>query len=381
MEVSAVMPCRNEEETVGTCVRKAAEAIRRLGLRGEVVVVDNGSTDRSAGVAAAAGARVVREPVRGYGSAYLRGLDEARGRYIVMADSDDSYDWSDIGRFIEPLRRGRDMVMGSRFKGTIMPGAMPWLHRHVGNPILSWILRLFFGGRVSDAHCGMRALTRDAFRRLGLKTVGMEFASEMVVKACKAKLDIEEIPITLHPDGRSGRPHLRTFRDGYRHLRFMLMCSPTYLFFIPGAILMLLGFVPLIVLLRGVVWIGGHGYGTHFSLAGMVFVTLGFQIIILGLYAKTYSHEAQFEDDARFINRFYKHFSLERGLLLGALVFLAGLGIDAYVLYVAVQARFSITIAELNKAVLAATFMIMGVQIFFSSFFLSILDMKRRGQL
>lgn len=379
--VSAVMPCLNEEETIGRCVGKAVSALTRLNLPWEVIVVDNGSTDRSAAIAADRGARVVREPVKGYGSAYLRGFDEARGRYIVMADSDDSYDWSEIERFITPLQAGRDMVMGSRFKGAIEPGAMPWLHRYFGNPVLSGILRIFFGGRVSDAHCGMRSFTREAYRRLHLKTVGMEFASEMIVKACKAKLDIAEIPITLHRDGRSGKPHLRTFSDGYRHLRFMLMCSPTYLFFIPGAILMILGFIPLIALMRGVVWIGGHGCGTHFSLAGTVLATLGFQIILLGLYAKTYSHEAHFEDDARFVTRFYRYFSLERGLLLGALVFLIGFGLDAYVFHAALKARFSIAIAELNKAVLAATFMIMGVQIFFSSFFLSMLDMKRRGQL
>lgn len=379
--VSAVMPCLNEGETIGACVRKAVDALGRLGLPWEVIVVDNGSTDRSAEIAASLGARVVREPVKGYGSAYLRGLDEARGRYIVIADSDDSYDWSDIERFIRPLREGRDMVMGSRFKGAIEPGAMPWLHRYFGNPVLSGILRLFFGGRVSDAHCGMRSLTKDAYRRMKLRTVGMEFASEMIVKACKAKLDIAEIPITLHRDGRSGRPHLRTFRDGYRHLRFMLMCSPTYLFFIPGGILMVLGFIPLVALLGGVVWIGGHGYGTHFSLAGIVLVTVGFQIITLGLYAKVYSYEAQFEDDVRFVDRFYRHFSLERGLALGALVFLAGFAIDAYVLYVGIAARFRITVPELNKAALATAFMIIGVQIFFSSFLLSMLDMKRRGRL
>ena len=362
-------------------LEKAVRALTRLNLPWEVIVVDNGSTDRSAEIAAARGARVVREPVKGYGSAYLRGLDEARGRHIVMADSDDSYDWSEVGRFVTPLQQGFDMVMGSRFKGSIEPGAMPWLHRYLGNPVLSWMLRLFFGGRVSDAHCGMRSLTKEAYRRLRLKTVGMEFASEMIVKACKAKMRIAEIPITLHRDGRSGRPHLRTFSDGYRHLRFMLMYSPTYLFFVPGAVFMALGFIPLLGLTGGLVWIGGHGYGTHFSLAGTVLAILGFQIILLGLYAKTYSYEAQFEDDARFITRFYRRFSLERGLLLGSVVFLVGFGIDAYVFHTAVKVRFSITVVELNRAALAAALMIIGIQTFFSSFFLSMLDMKRRGQL
>jgi glycosyltransferase involved in cell wall biosynthesis len=381
-EVSLVMPCLNEEETIGACVKKASDALKKLHIiDGEIIVVDNGSTDRSVEIASSLGARVVHEPVRGYGSAYLRGFDESRGKYIVMGDSDDSYDWSAIGSFISPLRAGKDMVMGSRFKGTILPGAMPWIHRYFGNPALSWILRWFFKARISDAHCGMRSFTKEAYRRMGLKTTGMEFASELVVKACKAKLDIVEIPITLYPDGRSRKPHLRTFRDGYRHLRFMLMCSPMHLFFIPGLILMIIGFVPLIALMKGVVWIGGHGYGTHFSLAGIVLVTLGFQIINLGLYAKVYSHEAHFEDDARFVERFYKYFSLERGILLGILIFLVGFAIDSYVLYIGIITAFETTIAELNKAALSTALMIIGVQIVFSSFFLSLLDMKRRGYL
>jgi len=193
IEVSIVMPCLNEQETIGTCIGKASDSIKRLALDGEIIVVDNGSTDGSAEIAASLGARVIHEPVKGYGSAYIRGFEEARGRYIIMGDSDDSYDWSDIERFIRPLQKGKDMVMGSRFKGEIVPGAMPWLHRYFGNPVLSWILRWFFGTRISDAHCGMRSFTKEAYKKMRLKTTGMEFASEMVVKACKAKLNIEEI--------------------------------------------------------------------------------------------------------------------------------------------------------------------------------------------
>ena len=381
VEVSVVMPCLNEEETIGTCIGKAAASLRRTNLSWEIVVVDNGSTDRSVEIATSLGARVVREPVKGYGTAYLRGFEEARGKFIVMGDSDDSYDWTDVERFIRPLQDGHEMVMGSRFKGKIMPGAMPWLHYYVGNPVLSWILRLFFGARISDAHCGMRSFTREACRKMCLRTTGMEFASEMVVHACKAGLDIVEIPITLYPDGRSRKPHLRTFRDGYRHLRFMLMCSPTYLFLVPGTILLGLGFIPLLALMGGIVWIGGHGYGTHFSLAGIVLVTVGFQVINLGLYAKTYSYQEHFEEDARFVNYFYRYFSLERGLSLGLIVFLVGFTIDAYVLYVGILTDFGTTVTELNKAAVATALMIIGVQIFFSSFFLSMLDMKRRGSL
>ncbi|HME70383.1 MAG TPA: glycosyltransferase family 2 protein, partial [Myxococcota bacterium] len=217
-DISVIMPCLDEERTVGTCVTKALETMRKLGLRGEVVVIDNGSCDASAAIAARAGARVVMETRRGYGSALMRGAEEARAPFIIMADADQSYDLGDLERFVERLRAGNDLVMGSRRRGTILPGAMPWHHRWLGNPALSGILRLFFGGEVSDAHCGMRAFTKEAYRRMQLQTTGMEFASEMVIKALLAKMRIAEVPITLHPDGRDRLPHLRSWRDGWRHL-------------------------------------------------------------------------------------------------------------------------------------------------------------------
>jgi glycosyltransferase involved in cell wall biosynthesis len=233
-EVSVVMPCLNEAETLPICIRKARAALERTGIAGEIVVADNGSTDGSIEIAKSLGARVVHVARRGYGAAYLGGLEEARGRYIVIGDSDDSYDFGDLERFVTPLREGYDAVIGTRLRGTILPGAMPPLHRYLGNPVLTGILNLFFHVGVSDAHCGMRSFTREAFRRLELRTTGMEFASEMIVKMAKARMRIAEVPIVYHPDGRTRSPHLRSFRDGWRHLRFMLLYSPKWLFLIPG---------------------------------------------------------------------------------------------------------------------------------------------------
>jgi len=228
-DVSIILPCLNEAETVGACVAQAVQTLQRLGIRGEVVVIDNGSTDGSPQIAAQSGARVVHEAQRGYGSALMRGVEEARAPFIIMADADESYDLTDLERFVTGLRGGADLVMGTRLRGTIEPGAMPWLHRWIGNPLLSGLLKFLFRPGISDAHCGMRAFTKDAYRRMQLQTTGMEFASEMVIKAALGNMRITEIPITLHPDGRNRPPHLRSFRDGWRHLRFMMLFSPTYL--------------------------------------------------------------------------------------------------------------------------------------------------------
>ena len=241
------MPCLNEAQTVGVCVQKARRAIKQLGISGEVVVADNGSTDGSPSIAEREGARVVHQPIRGYGAAYLAGIAAARGKFIVIGDSDNTYDFGEIPRFLQPLRESADLVMGSRFKGEIKPGAMPWLHRYIGNPTLTGILNLLFRAGVSDAHCGMRAFTKDAYEKLGLQTTGMEFASEMVIKAAKVGLKITEVPITYYP--RKGESKLHSFRDGWRHLRFMLMLSPTYLFLLPGALLFLIGLLGTIALL------------------------------------------------------------------------------------------------------------------------------------
>ncbi len=312
------MPCLNEEATVGVCVRKARETLQRLGVRGEVVVADNGSTDRSVEIAQSLGARVVHQPVKGYGNAYIKGFSEARGRYIIMADSDDSYDLTDLERFIAALRAGNDLVMGSRFKGEIKPGAMPALHRHLGNPVLTGILNLLYGTKISDAHCGMRAFTQDAFHRMHLRTEGMELASEMVIKAAKARLKIAEIPITLYPDGRNRPPHLRSFRDGWRHLRFMLMYDPKHLFGFPGVALQILGAALLFAYIFQILPLIWGVVGGFLALGGWAIQRFGF-------YARAHQFTKDFPDWDLPLQRFFQRFNLEKSLIAGAVRFLLGI--------------------------------------------------------
>ena len=378
-DVSIILPCLNEAETVGTCVTKAVDTFRRLGVRGEVVVIDNGSTDGSPEIATRCGARVVHETQRGYGSALMRGVEEARAPFIIMADADDSYDLTDLERFIEGLRGGADLVMGTRMRGTIKPGAMPWLHRWIGNPLLSGLLNFLFRPGISDAHCGMRAFTKDACRRMQLQTTGMEFASEMVIKAALGKMRITEIPITLHPDGRSRPPHLRSFRDGWRHLRFMLMFSPTYLFLVPGGLSMLLGLIPLIALTSGPREIAGLHFDLHYMVLGSLLTILGFQIVTTGLFAKAYSHAARLYASDRTLAVLTRYFNLERGLLLGVILFVLGFGIDAAILIRWLQSGMG-TLDAVRPAIQASTLMIIGAQTIFSSFFLSMLALPRREE-
>ena len=378
-EVSVILPCLNEAETVGRCVTKAMTTLRRLGVHGEVIVIDNGSTDGSPEIAERCGARVVHEARRGYGSALMRGAEEARAPFIIMADADDSYDLTDLERFIERLRAGADVVMGSRRRGTIKPGAMPWLHRWIGNPLLSGILNFLFRAGVSDAHCGMRAFTKDAYRRMQLQTTGMEFASEMVIKAALVGLRITEIPITLHPDGRSRPPHLRSFRDGWRHLRFMLLFSPTYLFLIPGGLAMLLGMLPLVLLGFGPLVIGSLHFDLHYMVLGSLLTILGFQIVTTGLFAKAYSHAARLYAPDRTLGVLMRFFNLERGLVVGAVLFLAGFAIDASILARWLKSGMS-ALDAVRPAIQASTLMIVGAQTIFSSFFLSMLALPRKGE-
>ncbi|HKD67910.1 MAG TPA: glycosyltransferase family 2 protein [Candidatus Binataceae bacterium] len=379
LEVSVVLPCLNEAETVATCVNTALETLHRLGLRGEVLVVDNGSEDGSPEIARAAGARVVDEPRRGYGNALRRGAEEARADLIVMADSDDSYDLSELGRFVDELRAGADLVMGSRRLGRIEPGAMPWLNHRIGNPLLSGILNLFFRGRVSDAHCGMRALTRDAYRRMKASAPGMEFASEMVIKASLGNMRIVDIPITLRRDGRASHgPHLRPLRDGWRHLRFMLLHSPTWLFLVPGALFIMLGVIPLTALGRGPVTIGGLTFDYHYMLVGSLLTILGFQVVMTGLFAKAYCHGARLFAADPVLEALQRHFNLERGLAVGAVLFIAGFALDARILMQWLESGRG-ALNAIRPATQASTLMIIGAQTIFSSFFLSLLWLVRPG--
>ncbi len=372
--VSIVMPCLNEEETIGACVEKALEGIKRTGLPGEVIVSDNGSEDRSIEIAETLGARVIHAPKRGYGNAYLAGFAAARGEYIVMGDSDDTYDFREVGSLIKPLQEdGAEYVMGSRFAGTILPGAMPWLHQYIGNPVLTKVLNVMFGLKASDCHTGYRAFTREAYEKMRLRTTGMEFASEMVINAAKAKLKVAEVPIIYYP--RGGESKLRSFRDGWRHLRFMLMYSPDHLFLIPGGILFFLGFVGMVALLPGPVSLGGRIFDFHFMFLASLLMLLGFQVLMTGFYAKAYAYTHRFAPEDRMIQLFYRYFSLEKWILCGLAIFAIGLAFDVYILVTWIQHGFK-NLSEVRPAIAALTFMVIGGQLVFSSFLLSILNIK-----
>jgi glycosyltransferase involved in cell wall biosynthesis len=367
-----VIPCLNEETHIEECVERARGALDAAGIAGEVIVVDNASEDRSSEVARAAGARVIYEPRRGYGSAYLAGFAAAHGQYIVMLDADLTYDFGDIPRFVEILEDGGELVMGDRMDN-IHPGAMSWLHRYVGNPILTGILNLFFRTGVNDAHCGMRALRREALSRLDLRTTGMEFASEMVIRAAKERLDIRQIPIEYHP--RSGESKLASFRDGWRHLRFLLVHSPTHLFVIPGAVMAFLGaLVSLTVLLR--LEIFGRAWDLHTMVGGALLMIVGTQVLALGLCAHAYGTYFMGERD-RWFDRMRARFKLEHGLVLGGAITLTGVGLGLFIAVIWIDRGFG-QLSEERLAVLAAALIIIGIQVFFSSFLLSILGLRRR---
>lgn len=375
IECSIVMPCLNEQKTISRCIEKAQNALNKLGITGEIIVADNGSTDGSSQIAERLGAKVVRQPKRGYGSAYQAGISIAKGKYIIMGDSDDTYDFGDIERFIAPLRDGYDMVMGSRFKGKILPGAMTWSHRYIGNPILSGMLRLFFKTNISDSHCGMRSIRREAYDKLCLQTTGMEYASEMVIKAVQNGLRISEVPITYYP--REGESKLCSFRDAWRHIRFMLLFSPTYLFVIPGLILFLLGMFTLILMLPGPVQIGRHSYDIHvMTLAGFL-TLLGNQVLSMGIYARAYALHTGFIKKDSFIRGIYQLFTLERGIVIGAIFFLCGILLDIRVAWIWIQSGFG-ALDEVRSALFALVCMVLGIQTVFSAFLLSLFSVPYR---
>jgi glycosyltransferase involved in cell wall biosynthesis len=373
--VSVVIPCLNEAENIEACVRAALETIAKHELDGEVLVADNASEDGSAELARAAGARVIVEPRRGYGSAYLAGFAAARGRYIVMADADLTYDFEEIPHFVEHLDAGADLVMGDRMD-KIQPGAMPWLHRYVGNPILSGTLNLFFRTGVRDAHCGMRAVRRSVLPRLDLHATGMEFASEMVVRAAKEKLEITQFPIEYHP--RGGESKLSTWRDGWRHLRFLLVHSPTYLFILPALTMLALGSLIMLTVLARVQLLGRQ-WDVHTMIAGSLLAIVGTQVVGLGLCAHAYGTYYLGSKDPWF-DRMRERFRLEHGLMLGAAVALVGVVFAAFVVAKWVDSSFG-ALSEVRLAILAATLIVVGIQIFFSSFLLSIIGLRRSVRL
>jgi glycosyltransferase involved in cell wall biosynthesis len=373
LTLSVVIPCLNEEENITQVVTLARQVMEREGIAGEVIVADNDSDDRSAQLAAAAGARVVHESRRGYGSAYLAGFTAARARYIVMADADLTYDFNDIPRFLEQLQAGADLVMGDRMDN-IQPGAMPWMHRYIGNPVLSGILNLFFKTGIRDAHCGMRALRSDVLQRLDLRTPGMEFASEMVIRASKEQLEIRELPILYHP--RGGESKLSSFRDGWRHLRFLLVHSPTHLFLIPGAVMAAVGtLIATIVLLQ--VDILGRTWDLHTMIGGSLLMIVGSQVVALGLAAHAYATYFMGAKDPWF-DHVRSRLRLEHGLLIGGAITLIGLAIVAVIVVIWIKRGFG-ALSDERAAIAAATLIIVGIQVFFSSFLLSILGLRRRG--
>ncbi len=378
VEISAVIPCLDEERTIGLCVAKALSAIARLGVSGEVVVADNGSSDRSIEVARESGARVVSQPLRGYGAALQKGIEAARGRIIVMGDADDSYDWAAIGNFVQKVDEGYDLVVGNRFRGGIMPGAMPALHRYLGNPVLSAITRLAFGVKIGDVHCGMRAFTKSAFERMATNTPGMEFATEMVANAARQGLRITEVPTRLYPDKRNRPPHLRSFRDGWRHLRFILTYAPDYLYLAPGIGLLLLGLVLEILLVAGPVRFGRVYLGIHYLALGAMLALVGFNVVNLGVLAKAFIAQRYPAMRSRTLEFVTRRFTLEGGLIAGALLMLAGLTTDAVILANWLASPGRAMERTIHLAFVASTLVVLGLNLIFSSFLLAMVTKAPR---
>jgi glycosyltransferase involved in cell wall biosynthesis len=380
IELSIVMPCLNEAETLATCIEKARLALRDNGVNGEIIIADNGSTDDSIDIAKRLGARVVPVSQKGYGCALASGIAAARGEYVIMGDADDSYDFANLGPFISSLRAGNDLVMGNRFDGGIKPGAMPPLHRYLGNPVLTTIGRLFFHSPCRDFHCGLRGFRKSSITKLDLRTTGMEFASEMVVKATLQRMKIAEVPTTLSPDGRSRPPHLRSWRDGWRHLRFLLLYSPRWLFLYPGLLLMIAGCLVGGILLRGPLVLGGVIFDVHTLLYAALAIIVGFQAIVFAVFTKVFAiSEGLLPDDPR-LDRAMNYITLETGLIVGFLLFAGGLAASIYaVAYWDSRSFGPLNPVETLRVVIpAVTAITLGCQILLSSFFLSILGLRRR---
>jgi glycosyltransferase involved in cell wall biosynthesis len=376
-DVSVVIPCLNEANSIGICVGKALEAFRAAGLRGEVVVADNGSTDGSVEIAEKLGARVVPVAQRGYGAALRAGIAAARGAFIIMGDADDSYDFSEVPRFVDKWRQGYEVVMGNRFRGEIKPGAMPWHHKYIGNPALSWVLNLFFHAGIGDSHCGMRGFTRAVYDRMDLRSTGMEFASEFVVKAAQLQAKVTEIPITLWPDKRGRPPHLRSFRDGWRHLRFMLLYAPNWLFLLPGASLVAAGLFLVFWLLPGPRALTPRvTLDVHTMIFGLMFTLLGVQILSIGAFAKVFSYAERFDHRNHSLRRALTHVTLESGLLVGGGLFVVGFAGCLWVVWGWVASGFG-PLHQVRAVLFWSMWLFIGIQVIFASFFLSMLGISR----
>lgn len=378
--VTILMPCLNEAETLRECIRKASVAISSADLTGEILVADNGSVDGSTSIAMAEGVRLVQVPIRGYGAALVAGIEVARGKYILMADADDSYDFGHLPRFVVALDQGADLVMGNRFRGGIAPHAMPLLHRYLGNPVLSFIGRLFFGVQIGDFHCGMRAFRKDSIQGLGLRTTGMEFASEMVVKASLAGLKITEVPTTLSPDGRTRSPHLHTWRDGWRHLRLLLLYSPRWLFFYPGLVAAVVGFSVALWLLPGERAVGSWHFDVDTLTYAIGLMMTGVHVCIFAFIAKVFGMSVGLLPPDKNFQRLFRHITLETGILVGVLLLAFGLGSFGYSFSLWRGTGFGPLDATriLRITLPSAAALMLGVEVVFASFVLSLLGIDRR---
>ena len=379
-ELTILMPCLNEAETLATCIRKARTFLEESGVHGEIVVADNGSTDGSQQIAQQEGARVVPVPEKGYGAALIGGCNGALGKYVIMGDADDSYDFLHLGPFVEKLREGYDLVMGNRFKGGIEPGAMPPLHRYLGNQVLSFIARLFFPCKIGDYHCGLRGYNRESIQKLGLVTTGMEYASEMVVKATLNHLKIAEVPTTLKKDGRSHAPHLRSWSDGWRHLKFLLMHSPNWLFMYPGLILFFLGLVLTAVLCFGTIQIGSVGLGVHTMMYAAAAMMVGANLVMFSLFVRTYASVTGFIPTESPLDRWLEETSTERGVVIGILLFFIGVAVTIVAFCLWGRAGFGGLSPEnmMRITIPAMLFIVVGIEMVFGSFFIGILHIKHK---
>ncbi len=378
-ELSVVMPCLNEAETLAVCIKKAQSFFEKESILGEVIIADNGSTDGSQQIAKSLGAKVVAVERKGYGSALQGGIQAAQGKYVIMGDADDSYDFSNLMPYVTQLRAGYDLVMGNRFKGGVKKGAMPFLHKYLGNPVLSFLGRLFFKTKIKDFHCGLRGFSKEAYQKMNLKTTGMEFASEMVVKASLLNLQITEVPTVLSPDGRTRPPHLNTWRDGWRHLRFLLLYSPTWLFLFPGIVLMSVGLVISAVLLANPVTINGITFDVHTLLFSAGSVLVGFQFLLFYGLTKVYTVENELLPKPEKYDRWFSAFNLEKGLIIGALMVLVGIGLSFYAYFGWKHINYGdITNSQTFRVVIpAVTAILLGVQTILFSLFFSVLGLKK----